>query len=213
MPNLHTIEVKRSAHVYTLGKLSDKTENIWVVLHGYSMLAQYFIAKFDHLDLERNFIIAPEGLSRFYQNGFSGRVGASWMTSHERESEIKDYIQYLNDVHRQFVAPNTPQVNTIALGFSQGVSTLLRWLNNQNYTYNHIIAWAGSLPEDVLDNYLIRTSTLQLCYGTEDPFFSAEVVKKVKESLNQRDINSTTTIYNGAHTLIRELINEDLISK
>ena len=40
-------------------------------------------------------IIAPQGLHKFYLEGTSGRVGASWMTKENREDDIKNYLVYL----------------------------------------------------------------------------------------------------------------------
>ena len=66
---IHHLEVQKTARIFKLGSLTEKTENIWLVLHGYGMLPEYFIQKFNQLDIEKNYIIAPEGLSKFYQNG------------------------------------------------------------------------------------------------------------------------------------------------
>ena len=146
----HHLVVNKTARVYTLGQLTEKTENVWFALHGYAMLAQYFIKKFDELDLEKNFIVAPEGLSKFYQNGLQGRIGASWMTAEDREYEIQDYIEYLEKVYQQFIADQLGNKKLIILGFSQGVSTLFRWANHHSHPYHKIIAWAATIPKDKL---------------------------------------------------------------
>lgn len=209
---VHPLEVKRTARVYTLGTLTASTENIWIVLHGYSMLSEYFIKKFDHLDIEKNYIIAPEGLSRFYQNGMSGRVGASWMTSADRINEIKDYIQYLDEVHRHFIQPHEKNRKVIALGFSQGNSTLFRWINSNEYAFEKIIAWAGSIPEDVLKNYKMNHHNIAVFHGDKDPFFSEKDINNYINTLNQYNINFTINKYNGGHTIIKDEISELLFS-
>ncbi|HZH67757.1 MAG TPA: dienelactone hydrolase family protein [Chitinophagales bacterium] len=208
----HSLEVKRTARIYTLGKLTPSTERIWIVLHGYSMLAEFFIKKFDHLDLEKNYIIAPEGLSRFYQNGMNGRVGASWMTSADRLNEIQDYIQYLNDVYRQFIEPNKKNRKVIALGFSQGNSTLFRWINANNYSFEKIISWGGTIPTDVIENYKINHHSISIYYGNQDPFFSQKDIDQYTTALNQHNIDFTLNKYEGGHTIIKEEITDDLIS-
>lgn len=209
----HSLEVTRTARIYTLGTLTEKTENIWIVLHGYAMLAQYFIQKFDQLDPEKNFIIAPEGLSRLYQNGLNGRIGASWMTAEDRLNEIKDYTLYLDKVYQTYVEPHTNNRKIIGLGFSQGVSTLLRWLNSKQYNFHHIIAWAGSIPNDVLENYSLWNNTVQIYYGTEDPLLSKEQVVDYLKNLDNHQISYQVIEYQGGHTLIKEEVKNLMNAK
>src|SRR5690606_41470350 len=92
---METIQINKSARYETFGNIS-KADTIVFALHGYGQLVSYFIKKFNTLNPEKYFIVAPEGLHRFYLNGSSGRVGASWMTKEDRENDIKDYINYLN---------------------------------------------------------------------------------------------------------------------
>ena len=94
----HHLEVKRTARYFTLGTLDENTEQIWFVLHGYGQLAQFFIKKFSVLDDGKTFLVAPEALSRFYLEGVTGRVGATWMTREERSNEVADYVFYLNQL-------------------------------------------------------------------------------------------------------------------
>ena len=80
---IHHIPVKRQARYYTLGTLDTNTKHVYIVLHGYGQLASQIIHKFDDM-ADEVFIIAPEGLSRFYWDGMTGTVGASWMTKEDR---------------------------------------------------------------------------------------------------------------------------------
>lgn len=202
----HHLIVHKTARVYTLGQLTEKTENVWLVLHGYAMLAQYFIKKFDELDVEKNFIVAPEGLSKFYQNGLNGRIGASWMTAEDREHEIQDYIEYLEKVYQQFIAPQLAHKKLIILGFSQGVSTLFRWANHHIHPFHKIIAWAGTIPKDVLENYQLQDWEIQLYYGNKDPLFTKEQVSNYLESLSEYPVSFQSIEYQGGHSLSKELI-------
>ena len=78
----------------------------WYVLHGYGQLARYFIKKFTKLPAKGIHVTAPEGLHRFYLEGSSGRVGASWMTKEDRETDIANYIQVLNALHHNNARAN-----------------------------------------------------------------------------------------------------------
>ena len=53
--------------------------------------------------------MAPEGLSRFYLEGFSGKVGATWMT---REDRLNDIDNYLRD-HGGFMPETIPNWDLI----------------------------------------------------------------------------------------------------
>ena len=122
----HHLQVKRTARYFTLGELNESTQNVWFVLHGYGQLAQFFIRKFEVLNDGQTFIVAPEALSRFYLEGVSGRVGASWMTKEERPHEISDYIFYLNHLYDTLLEGRDVYKLTINfLGFSQGTATLI----------------------------------------------------------------------------------------
>src|SRR6187399_859990 len=92
----HHIPVTRTARYYTLGEFTDNTKDIWIFLHGHRTLAGNFISEFKELADSGSFLYAPEGLMRVYLKGDFGDVGASWMTKEDRDSDIKDYVNYLD---------------------------------------------------------------------------------------------------------------------
>ena len=107
----------------------EKPRDLLITLHGYGQLAAYFIKKFntcpDNYD-----ILAPEGPHRFYKNGYSGRVGASWMTKEAREDDIEDNLHWLNLWLSEHLRSNHYE-KIILLGFSQGGATAARWYYNE----------------------------------------------------------------------------------
>ncbi|MCO5247367.1 MAG: dienelactone hydrolase family protein [Chitinophagales bacterium] len=202
--NTLSLEVKKTARIYTLGTLCEQTENIWIVFHGYGMLARYFIKKFEDLDLKTNFIIAPEALSKFYQSGFTGRIGATWMTSEDRENEIKDYTNYIESVFQKLIANQRRNKRLIAFGFSQGVSTLFRWANTSHHKIDKLAAWSGTIPQDVLDNYQLDNSQLYLFYGNQDPFLSEKRIQEYLQQLGKKNITFNINEFEGGHQIIQE---------
>src|SRR2546426_7091347 len=62
----HHIGVTRSARYFTLGDSSRGVGEVWFVCHGYGQLAARFLEKLRVLDDGRRYLVAPEGLSRFY---------------------------------------------------------------------------------------------------------------------------------------------------
>jgi predicted esterase len=203
---IHHLEVQKTARIFTLGSLTEKTENIWLVLHGYGMLPEYFIQKFNQLDTEKNYIIAPEGLSKFYQNGLIGRIGASWMTSEDRENEIKDYINYLETIFQTMIQAHLSNKKLICFGFSQGVSTLFRWANEKLPPIHQIISWAGSIPKEVLDNYQLDSIPLKIYYGNEDPLIPLENVHQLLNFMREKNIPFQSFEYKGGHAVNSETI-------
>ena len=98
MTEKHII-INKTARYYTLGSLNERTKQVWFVLHGHGQLAGNFIKKFEPLLSDDVFFIAPEALNHFYLKRGSMDVGATWMTKEDRLNEIKDYINYLNDLY------------------------------------------------------------------------------------------------------------------
>lgn len=203
----HFFSVSRTARYYTLGQPTENTRYIWIVCHGYGQLAASFIKNFADIASDRHFIVAPEGLSRFYWNGFGGKPVASWMTSEAREYEIKDYVSYLDSLYLHVRTQFAPQqdIQLIALGFSQGATTLSRWLTLGHTSANVGIFWAGNIAHD-LDSERVRQawSSIRLwaVYGTEDEFIQPEMIDAQRKLLLNNNISHLNTLtFSGKHEL------------
>lgn len=199
------VEVPRTGRYYRLNSVQSLTKNVWIVFHGYGQLAKYFINHFEELDENENCIIAVEGLSRFYVDGLSGRVGASWMTKDEREEEIKDQSIYINTVLKDAgVDPNSSDYNLIVMGFSQGTATAIRWMVNNSVRPKHLVMWAGSFPHDVDASQkpeIFQRLPLHYAYGNEDQFLKdVDMNEKLAEMKKTgMEINSWT--FDGKHVM------------
>ena len=90
------ISISKTGKYSQIGKSSKKINNVWIVLHGYGMLSEYFVKKFECIIDETTLVIAPEATNRFYLANNYTRVGASWMTKLDREQEISDNILFLD---------------------------------------------------------------------------------------------------------------------
>ncbi len=199
------IAVQRTARYFTYGELSEQTKYIWFALHGYAMLASSLIKRMQVLNPKEHFVVAPEGLSRFYWNGFGGKPVASWMTSEDRLNEIKDYIAYLNQLY-QHIIPQVPastfKIN--ALGFSQGTATAARWLASDQCHIDHMIFWAGPLPHDVdWDKSLaiFNAAKVMFVLGTQDQFIKEEHWLDHQEKMNKLGLSYETMTFEGKHEL------------
>jgi predicted esterase len=198
------------ARYATLGKLDENTRAIWFVLHGYGQLAQYFIKKFALLESENIFVVAPEGLSKFYledvnarmQSG-NNRVGASWMTKENRQMDIENYVQYLNAVHTHIVK-NTSTIPITLLGFSQGAATVSRWATLGRCNFSRLILWAGVFPPDMdfeQGSYILQKKETHLVYGMQDPFLNDSRFAEMSVISEKLGIRPTITTFEGGHDI------------
>lgn len=168
----HRIATLRRARYFVLGDLP--ADDVWIVAHGYSQLAGAFIDYFAPIAQPRRAIVAPEALNRYYVHPGTGdsrddaRVGATWMTREDRESEIRDYVDYLDAVHARVA---TAARRVTALGFSQGVATVARWIASGSSRIDRFIAWAGRIPPE-LDLQRLRTAvdTVIMVVGDSDQY-------------------------------------------
>lgn len=199
-----TIKVEKTARYFQIGEFNNETKHVFIVLHGYAQLANYFLKWFKPIEQKENVIIAPEGLHRFYWNGFSGRVVASWMTKEDRQDDITDYIQFLDQIYSSL-----PQGNykIHLIGFSQGAATALRWTTLGKVKLNSLSLWAGAFPEDI--NYfeesnLLNQLNLHLIIGNQDEFYDTDKVNLLKEKLNLHNINFKLIQFEGNHKVLPE---------
>lgn len=145
----HRFEITKQVRYFTWGTPSPKIKQILLVLHGYGQHPEFFIRHFHFLQGDDVLVVAPEGPHRFYVSGFSGRVGASWMTKEDRLTDIEDHIRYLDALVVSIKTQVSKTAQWHVLGFSQGVATATRWLEQGKHNINTLTCWAGSLPQDV----------------------------------------------------------------
>lgn len=205
----HTFKVTRTAHVYTSGDLSSNTKYIWLACHGYGQLAEKFIYKFEQLDKKEHFVIAPEGLSKFYWGGVTGNAVASWMTKRHRKNEIEDYVNYLHSVFQRFKTQASKDIEPIFFGFSQGTATVLRYLLKYQPEFSHIILWAGAFPKDV--DFLgeagyLQSGNIHLIYGDEDEYLTPELLEKESNFIDDQRLQVYRHIFKGPHRIDKNVL-------
>ncbi|KUG26812.1 hypothetical protein ASZ90_003328 [hydrocarbon metagenome] len=206
----HTIQTTKTARYYTLGELNDSTDEIVFVFHGYAQLAKEFIQNFTGIQSVNRFIIAPEGLNKFYVKGFRGNVGASWMTKEDRENEIDDYINFLNNIYSEYSSQINDNTKITLFGFSQGCATASRWFVNSNFNNAELILWGSFIPPDINYDKLRSklTAKLKIVIGDEDEFISEDRIKSGEEILVRENINYELIKYPGKHDVQPGLFNQ-----
>ena len=83
--NSHNYNIQKSVRYFTIGKPTAQVKHLWVCLHGYGQLADWFGKRFEKWASKERLFVFPEGPHRFYSAGTNGRVGASWMSRDDRE--------------------------------------------------------------------------------------------------------------------------------
>lgn len=206
------IKVTRTARYYKLGEISGLTQNVWVVLHGHKQLAGRFIKIFHEFTERGDLVIAPEALLRFYVEGDYGDVGATWMTKEDRESDIADYVNYLDELYEKEINTQKEKFDfkVTALGFSQGAATLSRWLVLGRAKVDKAIFWCGNIANDVdySKSQTFKSTEIQLVFGSNDPYFPGDYYKTQVTLLEQNGIKSKVHIFEGEHEISMKLIKE-----
>ena len=217
MFNKHHISFEFSSSYITYNKLTDKTENIWIVFHGYGQLSKYFIRRFDVLEGDKNYIIAPQGLSKFYVDEDFKNVGASWLTKEDKESDLLNQQKYLIKLMDELKSKiDFSKIKINLFGFSQGVSAFTRLLINYNMKIDNIIIWAGWVPDEFfnINKNVLKDTNLFFVVGNKDKYYNNPIIKgyieKFKKTLN-KEIDYF--VFDGGHIVDRKVlkkINEKL---
>ncbi|TAE77705.1 MAG: phospholipase [Bacteroidetes bacterium] len=204
MAQEHHITIAKSARYFTLGKLNEHTKEVWLVLHGYAQLASDFSKPFSVLDNGSRFIVAPEGLNKFYAKGFGGKPAATWMTSEDREVEIADYLNYLNLLCASLQIPS--HIKFIVLGFSQGVATASRFVHQSNLNVGAFIIYSGDLAAELVNPVSAKIKALPITYvtGTKDPLITPEKHQQVFDLMHQ--LNARVVTFEGGHEVKEEAL-------
>ena len=196
-------------HKYSqLGEFSKKTNTVWIVLHGYGMLSEYFIKKFECILNERTVVIAPEGSNRFYLENNYYRVGASWMTKLDKEKDIEDNISFIQTLYSNIIdeiGHTNFKLNT--LGFSQGGATLVRWIMSNSITIDSLILWGSDIPKDCLTKEKKSRWTLidvKLVIGNQDEYINEENKQKVIDLISSYGLKYELVEYEGSHKIIEK---------
>ena len=205
------ITIERRVRYAVLEPHERPATEIWFALHGYNQLAHRFLRYFQPIHTGARCIVAPEGLHRQYIDHESRRVGASWMTSEDRLTDIEDYVGYLDRLHAHILAeesrPRTggsAPVRIVGLGFSQGVHTLCRWLAFGRARIDRAVLWGSTVPSD-LDlaehGAALSAADLHLVVGDADEYYDRAAVEAHEARLRGAGVAFTSHRYPGGHHL------------
>jgi predicted esterase len=202
------IRTPRTARCYVLGDAGSGTRELWLVCHGYAQLARFFVRPFAAIADETRVIVAPEALNRYYFESAPGvhaaraRVAATWMTREDRDHEIADYVEYLDNVVADVLRDVGPDVAITALGFSQGAATASRWAACTGTRLRQVVLWGSGLPPELEPRPdLFRGAPLVLAAGTSDVQVPAARIEAEQRRCSGAGMDCRLHRHDGGHRI------------
>jgi predicted esterase len=197
---------------------SGKERELWLVFHGYGQLAEFFIRKFLPFDSEDRLIIAPEGTNYSYIKEFQGRVGANWMTKHERETAIANNHRFLDLLMEEILNRFETAPKIHVLGFSQGAATSTRWASCWSGQLDTLVLWAGGFAADLslnLGREKFENTQVILVFGNQDEWIREDQVKQQEELVIGLGKPLISLKFEGGHELkdglLGKIINQNFL--
>jgi len=211
---VRSIAAVKTARYVVLGPEDGPADEVWVACHGYGQLATYFARHFQSVASSKRLIVVPEALSRFYLDGPGAgarytRIGATWMTKEDRETDIADVTRYLDDV--LVAACARADVNPISiplgvLGFSQGTATASRWLAlspllaRRSQPADRLVIWGSGLAHDI-ELATLTGIPLTLVAGDRDEIATPGRIVHEEARIREAGLTHQLVRYDGGHRL------------
>ena len=138
------------------------------------------------------------------------------MTKENRETEIKDYLAYIDTLINQ-LKNDFPQIDDITLlGFSQGTATASRYFMHTHHKIAKLIMWSG-FPAHDLDYEQLKKKLLarpmSLVQGKTDILRPEEPFKKTITDYEVMDLPFVLNWYDGGHAVDGERLREVMMYK
>ncbi|MDQ6768828.1 MAG: phospholipase [Gemmatimonadota bacterium] len=202
-----------------MGSLDAPLTEVWIVCHGHGQLASRFLMRFIPIEREDRLFIAPEALSRYYLSPPQGGphapntpVGATWMTSEDRECEIEDYLGYLDLLYDEvFSIVDRTKVRLWVVGFSQGTATVARWVARGKVDPDRVVLWAGLLPPEFNARdaaALSRRAPATIVLGRHDDFANPELVAAQEARLKELGVAYEAIRFDGGHEILADTLRD-----
>jgi predicted esterase len=126
------------------------------------------------------------------------------MTREDRQSEIADYLGYLDLLVESLGAglPALPPIHV--LGFSQGTATASRWVAAGTVPVARLVCWGGLIAPEldlVSPAAPLRNTRLQLVLGSRDQFATPDVVAREMSRLTEAGLPYEAITFDGGHRL------------
>lgn len=206
------ISYKSTNSYSTLNNLTEATKNVWFVCHGMSYLSRYFLKYFATLNPDENYIIAPQAQGKYYIPPAYKHVGASWLTKENTLKETENVMHYFDAVIEAEHIPNDK--NLIVVGYSQGVSVVMRYVAKRQLDCEQLILMSGGIPKELVADdfkFLEGKTKITMTYGTQDEYLNDERIQHESNRVTELFGDKTNIIpFDGKHIVNVELINKSI---
>ena len=194
----------------TLNEISDNTKYIWVVFHGMGYLSRYFLSHFKGLPSEEHYVIAPQAPAKYYMNMQFTKVGASWLTKEETQTEIENVLSYLDAVWD--AEGGGKDLQLCVLGYSQGLSIASRWVARRKIQCNKLIFFSGGMPAELEPpdfDFLPTETDIYMIYGDKDHYLTPERLVHEQQRFEEifRD-RGQRIVFNGGHEMKPDILSQ-----
>lgn len=193
----------------TLNSLNKKTKNVWFVCHGMGYLSRFFLKYFKELNLDENYIIAPQAQGKYYIPPKFKHVGASWLTKENTTRETENVLRYFDAIWETEQIPEN--LNIIVLGYSQGVSVSMRWVASRQINCHQLVMMSGGIPKELTskDFSFLKAIKVSHIYGTKDEYLNDQrITYETGRSTELFGDKVTVIPFDGNHEVNVELINQ-----
>jgi predicted esterase len=205
------VQTEFKAPYYTFGELTSSTPAIWIACHGYGQLGEFFMKKLETFAELGHHGIVLQGLHKFYYT--QERVGASWMTKHDREVDLLNQRTYFSRVFEaEYGGLKLSDFQVNLIGFSQGVSAISRLLFHLKLPCDNLVFWAGGFPPELPGSeisFLKKDYKLIVAIGDKDQYYNEENYMKnieyIRATFNREQ---EVHIYPGRHTVDTNLLKK-----
>lgn len=197
----HKIQIEKSAIYLSLGNPDANVKNVLFVCHGYAQSANEFLENFIAVQNKENYIVAPEGLHRFYLRGSTEKVVASWMTKEEREDDIRDYVLFLDKVYHKVMQQFSSVVKVTVVGFSQGAATVCRWAVMGNSKIDKLVLWCGYFPPDLEATKIPSHIGVTVVTASNDKWISGDQEKEIVGQIKKLSPQMNHVRFEGQHEI------------
>ncbi len=177
-------------------KNRDQPSPLFVGFHGYAENAGTHLERMINVPGSDQWICcAIQALHPFYNR--YRQVGASWMTSEDRNLRIDENICYIDRVVSEIRTIYATTDVIVFNGFSQGTAMACRAAILGEHHATAIILMGGDIPFELDD--LQRLQHVLIGRGLDDNLYNSEIFERDANRLKKAGLNYSTCQFDGAH--------------
>jgi len=164
--------------------------------HGYGQTAEDMLAMMRGIPGADGWLLcAVQALHPFYPR--PKRIGACWMTSQDRELRIRENIEYVKRVVKQFRRSESAGRSLVYYGFSQGTAMASRAAILGAEKPGGVILHGGDIPPELDD--LGRMGRVLIARGRGDRIYKPERWESDLARLDASSVDTTRCEFDGGH--------------